>query len=334
MSTNLAVPALTGGQANPETTVNDATGAIDAALTETLTVDLTGDVTLTNAQYRGAIRISVTPAGASKTLTLPAIKRLLLIDNFQASHAITIKVGTTTFNLAVSTATFVYTDGTTNGLEQLAIGGSGGGGTGNTFHVSSVDPITTDGASGDVWYQTTSGHLWTKSGSTWTDVGAIGGGGGSSVAQIYGMPSSGRVGSVNNTVTAGLIQCCLVFVPAGATISKIVGHLQSAISGGATLTPVLYAMNDTSNAATLLSGGTPISSAAAGQIVMPLTTPHTFSADTWVAVGVLALVGSVLFSGTTNSNNVFLSGQSSVPSTPTFGGESNFGTQPWFVGRS
>lgn len=132
MSTNLAIPALTGGQANPETTVNDASGAIDAAITETLTVDLTNSVLLTSAQYRSAVRFSVTPAGASKTLTLPAVKRLVLIDNFQATNAITIKVGTTSFSLAVSTATFVYTDGTTNGLEQLAIGG-GSGGASSTF---------------------------------------------------------------------------------------------------------------------------------------------------------------------------------------------------------
>lgn len=132
MSTNLNAPALVGGQTTPETTVNDAVGALDAAVTETLTVDLTNSVTLTSAQYRSAIRFSVTPAGVAKTLTLPAVKRLVLIDNFQATNNITVKVGTTSFSLATNTATFVYTDGTTNGLEQLAIGG-GGGSTSSTF---------------------------------------------------------------------------------------------------------------------------------------------------------------------------------------------------------
>lgn len=115
MSTNLNAPALTGGQATPETTVNDAIGAMDAAITENLVVDLTANVTLTAAQYRSAIRFSVTPSTASKTLTLQAIKRLVFITN-DSANTITVALGTTNFTMTVGAAVMVYTDGTANGL--------------------------------------------------------------------------------------------------------------------------------------------------------------------------------------------------------------------------
>jgi hypothetical protein len=115
MSTNLNAPALTGGQANPETTVNDAVGAMDAAITELLVVDLTNSVALTAPQYRGAIRFSVTPAGVGKTLTLQAIKRLVFVTN-DSANSITVANGTTNFALAAGGACMVYTDGTANGL--------------------------------------------------------------------------------------------------------------------------------------------------------------------------------------------------------------------------
>jgi hypothetical protein len=121
MSTNLNAPALTTGQANPETTTNDAVGAIDAAVTETLAVNLTSDVTLTSAQYRSAVRFSVTTTGTSKSLTLPAIKRLVLISN-DGTLAISVKVGSTTTSLAVAEAAMFYSDGTTNGLIKVVFG--------------------------------------------------------------------------------------------------------------------------------------------------------------------------------------------------------------------
>jgi len=115
MSANLNAPALVGGQATPETTVNDAVGAMDAAITEILVVNLTASVALTAAQYRSAIRFSVTPTGVGMTLTLPAIKRLVFLTN-DGTNSISVTVGTTTVALAAAAATMIYTDGTANGL--------------------------------------------------------------------------------------------------------------------------------------------------------------------------------------------------------------------------
>lgn len=143
MSTNLNAPALTGGQANPETTVNDAIGAHDAAITETLVVDLTNSVTLTSAQWRAAIRYSITPTGTAKVLTLPAVKRLAYVSN-DGTLDCTLTKGSTSIVLAHGTGGFFYTDGTTNGLLQLAAsgGGGGGGGTDEPFDLGAFVPGT------------------------------------------------------------------------------------------------------------------------------------------------------------------------------------------------
>lgn len=142
MSANLNAPALVGGQANPETTVNDAVGVLDAAVTETFVVDATLDVTLTSPQYRSAIRFSVTPVGAGgKALTLPAVKRLCYISNDDSADSLTITKGSTTVVLAHGVGGFFYTDGTTNGLVQLASsGGGGGGGTTEPFDLANFVP--------------------------------------------------------------------------------------------------------------------------------------------------------------------------------------------------
>lgn len=115
MSNNLNLPALVGGQANPETTANDAFGALDAAFTEQVTVDLTLDVTMTATVYRSALRFSITPSGTAKTLTLPAIKRMAIVSN-DSTHSLTLAVGSTSVAMAVNDVLLIYTDGTTNGL--------------------------------------------------------------------------------------------------------------------------------------------------------------------------------------------------------------------------
>lgn len=121
MSTNLGAAQLVGGQANPETSVNTATGRLDAAITEIMTVDLTNDVALTSTQYRTAFRFDVTPSGTSKTLTLPAIKRMVLIRNTSA-NAISVACGTTSIALNAGVDQCFYTDGTANGLVALTFG--------------------------------------------------------------------------------------------------------------------------------------------------------------------------------------------------------------------
>lgn len=131
MSANLNAPALVGGQANPETTTNDAIGALDAAFTELIVVDLTNDASLSAANYRAAMRFSVNPVGSGgKELTLPAVQRMAYFSNDGGGDDVEITRGATTITLADGEGGFFYTDGTTDGLEKLASSGGGGGGGG------------------------------------------------------------------------------------------------------------------------------------------------------------------------------------------------------------
>lgn len=124
MSTNLNLSQLAENQANPEVTVNTATGEIDAAITETFAADLSGgNVSLTNGQYRQATRILASGVATSgRTLTVPAIKRMVLVKSDAANtDNITLTRGSTTYALKPGENVAIYTDGTSNGMDVLLL---------------------------------------------------------------------------------------------------------------------------------------------------------------------------------------------------------------------
>lgn len=125
MSNNLDLDQLTTGQTDKETTVNTATGQIDAAITETLTCDLTsGDVTLTATQFRrNQIFQASNVATSGRKINLPStsIKRSFLVFNPASStNSIAVVKGSTSINVGIGEIGIFYADGTTNGL----LGGS------------------------------------------------------------------------------------------------------------------------------------------------------------------------------------------------------------------
>jgi hypothetical protein len=122
-SNNLDLVPLVTGQASPETTANDKGGELDSFLTESLTVSVTaGNATVTAANYRRYRKYRITGnTVASRSVTLQAIKRQVLIDNSDAANtqAIDIKLGSTTLSLPMGKKGFYETDGTANGLELI-----------------------------------------------------------------------------------------------------------------------------------------------------------------------------------------------------------------------
>ncbi len=149
MTTNLNLDLMAANQSSPEVTFNNVAGEIDAAITATLAIDLTNSVVLTNAQYRSAIYFTVSPVGATKTLTLPAIARLVMIANATAT-AFTLAVGSTTVSLTANSTWLVVTDGTANGIttQNLAASGGGGGGGGGAGPAGPPGP---DGDDAEPW---------------------------------------------------------------------------------------------------------------------------------------------------------------------------------------
>lgn len=99
MSNNLNIDQVVSTQSDKETTVNDANGQLDAAMTENLakTIDNTNALTLTSDEFRRNFTHFYTDAGtpptATSTVTVPAIKRgLFMVFNDLSTHSITVTI--------------------------------------------------------------------------------------------------------------------------------------------------------------------------------------------------------------------------------------------------
>jgi hypothetical protein len=127
-SPNLAVPHLAAAQAQKEVTINQAVDLLDRAVTEVLTVDLSaGDVALTAEQYRRHRVFRAVGVSVPRTLTVPAIRREVAVDNADGAEALTVARGAGSVAVPAGAALTVYTDGTTNGIRPIGGGGGGGG---------------------------------------------------------------------------------------------------------------------------------------------------------------------------------------------------------------
>ncbi|MBB1499630.1 hypothetical protein [Paracoccus sp. MC1862] len=90
-SPNLAAPHVAAAQNQKEVTINDATDALDLAITASLNLDCSagGSVAVTALQARRNVRLALTGTPlADFTLLLPAVPRLLLISNTTLRSAI------------------------------------------------------------------------------------------------------------------------------------------------------------------------------------------------------------------------------------------------------
>lgn len=123
MSNNLNLDQVASNQTQKEVTINDATAQLDAAITEQYSANLTsGNLTLTSAQFRGAVLFITTGNSVSRDLTFPAIKRSLFAIKNGGSATLNIKVGSTTLTLGAGLYSFYQTDGTTNGIAVFNLG--------------------------------------------------------------------------------------------------------------------------------------------------------------------------------------------------------------------
>lgn len=121
---NLGITTVAAGQNTKETTINDADAALESALTDTLSCNLTsGNVSVTTLQYQRNIGFVTTGNAISRDLTFPAVKRTVWVKN-GGSATLNIKVGSTTLTLAAAGFMLIYTDGTTNGLSKIDLVGS------------------------------------------------------------------------------------------------------------------------------------------------------------------------------------------------------------------
>lgn len=124
---NLNLSQVASNQQQKEITINDATDKLDLALTDTVDVNLaSGNVTMTAGDVRENIRARAINNAVARDLTLPAIKRLLVVQN-DGSATLSVKVGSGTVTIVASAARLVYTDGSANGIVAITpdIAGAG-----------------------------------------------------------------------------------------------------------------------------------------------------------------------------------------------------------------
>ena len=119
MANDLNLPSIATAQSSGQwQTSNDADAAVADALADFYTVDFSaGAVTLTSAQFRGAMTFVPSGLSANRALTIPAVKRgLFIVHNTDATYTITVTKGSSTVAVAPSEIAFLNTDGTTNSL--------------------------------------------------------------------------------------------------------------------------------------------------------------------------------------------------------------------------
>ncbi len=127
MSHNLPWTDIAPNMDNPETPITENFGIFDAITTSVYTADVTsGNVTISSLQSVARVIKIVGATTAGRILTLPAEKRVLILQSVSANNQeVTIKRGTTEIALNFGESMIAITDGTANGLETLAFGGSG-----------------------------------------------------------------------------------------------------------------------------------------------------------------------------------------------------------------
>ncbi|RWN74850.1 MAG: hypothetical protein EOS04_37025, partial [Mesorhizobium sp.] len=119
MSHDLNLILIADGQADGQwQSSNDGLTQLANAMADLYTVDFTaGNVTLTAAQFRSAMTFIPSNLSATRTLTIPAVKRaLFIVDNTDAADTINVTKGSTTIAVGPSQIAFLNTDGTTNSL--------------------------------------------------------------------------------------------------------------------------------------------------------------------------------------------------------------------------
>jgi hypothetical protein len=142
MSNNLDLDQVSPTQTGKETTMNTATGQLDAAITESLSLDLTsGNYSFTSTNYRRYLRFLVTNATTGgRTITVPAVKKFSYFESDSTStQSVSIIRGSTTLTLPAGAKALVYTDGTTNGAVILGIAPVAFPGLGSAFQLLRVN---------------------------------------------------------------------------------------------------------------------------------------------------------------------------------------------------
>lgn len=137
MSNNLGRVEITANQNNKEVTANTSDGVLDAAITETLVIDVSAgsrliddDTDIEYADFFEAVHLSIEGATTSgRTITIDPVKCFKIVNlASDATNSVDIIVGSSSVTIEIGELVLIRMDGTTNGLSALTPGSGGGGG--------------------------------------------------------------------------------------------------------------------------------------------------------------------------------------------------------------
>ena len=93
-----------------------------------LQLDFTsGDMTLTTSQYRRHVAFAAINVVAGRELALPAIRRVIVIDNTAGAGALVVRQGATTITVPAGASQLLHTTGSAGGLVAVAPAAQTGG---------------------------------------------------------------------------------------------------------------------------------------------------------------------------------------------------------------
>lgn len=124
---NLNIPAIAEGQKEMYQTSNDADNALDLAVSDILQLDFSaGGATLTAGEFTRAVAFQTSGNAVSRTLTVPASRRLFIVIN-SGTATLTVSRGSGTGTVPAADSAVFYTDGTTNGIYTVVASVSASG---------------------------------------------------------------------------------------------------------------------------------------------------------------------------------------------------------------
>jgi hypothetical protein len=116
-----AIPHIAAAQNQKEVTANDAFDRLDEAITGRLRLDFTsGDITLAASQFRRHVAFAAIDVVSGRELILPAIRRVIVVDNTAGAADLIVRQGATTVTVPAGAGQLLHTTGTTEGLVAVA----------------------------------------------------------------------------------------------------------------------------------------------------------------------------------------------------------------------
>lgn len=138
----LKIPLLSVSQANKEQTINTMVSYLERAMNDAQTINLgAANFVITSTDFARFFMWRLTGVVSGRTITIPAQKRLFVVENLTGAFTVDLIRGTSTITVPVGGVLILYCDGT-NLISVADSTVMGGGGGSVTAFVSLIDTFS------------------------------------------------------------------------------------------------------------------------------------------------------------------------------------------------